>query len=108
VLVYSCEYKVLRVSPVAKIWSYCDFDVHPYYSHMSKLDNRKLSHINSSLPHHLLIFASSMPPVTAEERQRQLTVAYLLNVVGIAILLLFTLYLSCKLLYVIAKVAAHF
>jgi len=49
----------LRVSPVTKIRLYSDFDAHPYYSHMSKLGNSRLSHINSS---YLLIFASSTMP----------------------------------------------
>jgi len=76
----------LRVSLVTKIQLYFDFDACPYYSHMSKLGNSRLSRINSSLPHQLLIFASSMPPLMAEERRRQLILAaaYLVNVVGIA------------------------
>ena len=78
-LLWLWPWKVMRVSSVTKIQSYSDFDVHPYYSHMSKLGNSRLS------PNHLLIFASSMPPPMAEERWRQLIVAapYLVNVIGI-------------------------
>jgi len=34
----------LRVSPVTKIQLYFDFDVHPYYSHMSKFSRSQVMH----------------------------------------------------------------
>ena len=34
----------VRVSPVTKIWLYFDFDVHPYYSHMSKSSRLQVMH----------------------------------------------------------------